>query len=195
MKEYENKSLEELRYEDYLAGRKNPGAATTQPGGMFGASTAQTGAFFGQQQQQQQQQQQKPLFGAPATSKSQVNIKIVGTEFLIFCACRHWWNHGEHIRPATAATATSWLYLIWQTSRFRATDDVHSTSVRIRCRSAGATDQHCRTTTNSDCETGLWCNSVDFRNAGCQPTFGWIRSSGSNHYLRFRSTATGKKRN
>jgi hypothetical protein len=194
MKEYENKSLEELRYEDYLAGRKNPGAATTQPGGMFGASTAQTGSFFGQQQQQQQQQQ-KPLFGAPATSKSQVNkIKIV-KEVLISCICRHWWNHGEHIRPATAATATSCFFLIWQTCRFRATDDVHSISVRIRCHSAGATDQHFWTTTNSDCETGLWCNSVDFRNAGCQPTFGWIRSSSSNHYLRFRSTATGKKRN
>ena len=83
MKEYENKSLEELRYEDYSAGRKNPGAATTQPGGMFGASTAQTGSFFGQQQQQQQQQQ-KPLFGTPATSKNQFN-KIIVPAFLIFC--------------------------------------------------------------------------------------------------------------
>lgn len=64
MKEYENKSLEELRYEDYLAGRKGPGpGAGVQTGGLFGASsTAQTGSFFGQTQQ-------KPLFGTPSTSK------------------------------------------------------------------------------------------------------------------------------
>ncbi|XP_059911980.1 nuclear pore complex protein Nup98-Nup96 isoform X1 [Gadus macrocephalus] len=51
MKEYENKSLEELRLEDYQAGRKgptNPMAAAT--GGLFGAaapatSTAATGLF------------------------------------------------------------------------------------------------------------------------------------------------------
>ncbi|KAK3910390.1 Nuclear pore complex protein Nup98-Nup96 [Frankliniella fusca] len=70
MKEYENKSLEELRYEDYLAGRKGPqktggvfGAAqttaspfgapstSTAPGGLFGSTT-----------------ENKSLFGQPSTS-------------------------------------------------------------------------------------------------------------------------------
>lgn len=64
MKEYENKSLEELRYEDYLAGRKGPTPGTGTQAGLFGpTSTAQTTSFFGQTQQ-------KPLFGATATSSS-----------------------------------------------------------------------------------------------------------------------------
>uniref|UniRef100_A0A672RRU3 Nuclear pore complex protein Nup98-Nup96 n=1 Tax=Sinocyclocheilus grahami TaxID=75366 RepID=A0A672RRU3_SINGR len=64
MKEYENKSLEELRLEDYQAGRKGPSnpmaagtgglfgaAATATPStgtGLFGASTPNTGFSFGQ---------------------------------------------------------------------------------------------------------------------------------------------------
>ncbi|XP_051537723.1 nuclear pore complex protein Nup98-Nup96-like isoform X2 [Myxocyprinus asiaticus] len=64
MKEYENKSLEELRFEDYQAGRKGPSnpmaagtgglfgaAATAAPStgtGLFGSSAPNTGFSFGQ---------------------------------------------------------------------------------------------------------------------------------------------------
>ena len=62
MKEYEGKSLEELRFEDYSAGRKTASSGP-QGGGLFGSTTTtQTPGFgFGQTQQ-------KPLFGSTTTS-------------------------------------------------------------------------------------------------------------------------------
>lgn len=70
MKEYENKSLEELRYEDYLANRKGrqQGAGvfgqtqpTASPFGTPSTSTA-TGGLFGSTTEN------KSLFGQPSTS-------------------------------------------------------------------------------------------------------------------------------
>ena len=75
MQEYEHKSLEELRVEDYLANRKGPvqgSSAFGQPGaqgvGLFGSSNTQLGApsasggLFGQKAPEN-----KSLFGT-ATS-------------------------------------------------------------------------------------------------------------------------------
>uniref|UniRef100_A0A1I7VTA0 Nuclear pore complex protein Nup98-Nup96 n=1 Tax=Loa loa TaxID=7209 RepID=A0A1I7VTA0_LOALO len=67
MKQYENKSLEELRCDDYLANRKGPQSGglvfgqTSQPSSsLFGSSTNTTqSSIFGQN---------KPLFGSTSTS-------------------------------------------------------------------------------------------------------------------------------
>lgn len=59
MKEYADKSLEELRIEDYTANRKGPQPGSNmfsgQPGGVFGSpATQQTGSLFGGAQTTQQ---------------------------------------------------------------------------------------------------------------------------------------------
>lgn len=65
MKEYETKSLEELRVEDYLANRKGPQAGSTTGSTLFGgtntsaANNASTGFSFGGSQSNAN----KPAFG------------------------------------------------------------------------------------------------------------------------------------
>ncbi|XP_059611936.1 nuclear pore complex protein Nup98-Nup96 [Phlebotomus argentipes] len=78
MKEYEAKSLEELRMEDYLANRKGPQAGAV--GGIFGTGTTSTGMFGAPAQQQTtglfgQQPDNKGLFSNtnPMTGFGQTN--------------------------------------------------------------------------------------------------------------------------
>lgn len=66
MKEYEGKSLEELRLEDYAANRKGPQAGSVQPGGLFG-TTPQNTSIFGAPTSQPQS---TGLFGAPSTTNT-----------------------------------------------------------------------------------------------------------------------------
>ncbi|XP_078323949.1 nuclear pore complex protein Nup98-Nup96-like isoform X3 [Crassostrea virginica] len=79
MKEYQSKSLEELRVEDYLSNRKGKqattGFATPSASGTFNPTPASTGtSLFGQQPQATQQQntslfgQSKTLFGASTST-------------------------------------------------------------------------------------------------------------------------------
>ncbi|XP_047736302.1 nucleoporin NUP116/NSP116-like [Hyalella azteca] len=70
--EYENKSLEELRVEDYLANLKSPGQGgglmtgafgqNTASTGLFGSTATNTGGLFGQNSTET-----KPLFGSSNT--------------------------------------------------------------------------------------------------------------------------------
>lgn len=67
MKEYEAKSLEELRLEDYMANRKGPQAGSVQPGGGLFGSTQQNTSIFGAPASQPQS---TGLFGAPSTTNT-----------------------------------------------------------------------------------------------------------------------------
>lgn len=79
MKEYENKSLEELRVEDYAANRKGPqsggmsGFGATGQTGLFGQPAASTSAFsFGGTTQS------KPLFGTTGTNTFGTGTNLFG---------------------------------------------------------------------------------------------------------------------
>lgn len=66
MKEYEGKSLEELRLDDYLANRKGPQAGSVQGGGLFGSTQQNTGIFGAPASQPQS----TGLFGAAAPTNT-----------------------------------------------------------------------------------------------------------------------------
>lgn len=72
MKEYENSSLEELRFEDYAANRKGPQAGATPGGGLFGTPGTSTTGMFGSPATQQTsafgQTENKGLFGQPTNT-------------------------------------------------------------------------------------------------------------------------------
>lgn len=66
MKEYEGKSLDELRMEDYAANRKGPQAGSVQGGGLFGSTQPNTGIFGAPASQPQS----TGLFGASTTTNT-----------------------------------------------------------------------------------------------------------------------------
>jgi hypothetical protein len=80
VQEYENKSLEELRVEDYLANRKGPGQGgglmtgafgqNTASTGLFGSTATNTGGLFGQKPAET-----KPLFGS--TNTGQLILQLI----------------------------------------------------------------------------------------------------------------------
>lgn len=136
MKEYAEKSLEELRHEDYESRRKGPQAGAQVGGGLFG-STQPAGVFGSTMQQPQsntlfgaQQNPQQPtgLFGSAANTLGGGKTKLISSccavilllvliRFSIRAAEQQFWP-AEHRRPIWEATDNT-SHNIYRFHRFR----------------------------------------------------------------------------
>lgn len=108
MKEYAEKSLEELRFEDYSANRKGPQTglfgSNQTVGGMFGGqTTATTGGLFGQNPVQQS----SSLFGATATNNNNTLGGNVSSAFATNTNSAFGSGSGLFGKPATPAVTNN----------------------------------------------------------------------------------------
>ncbi|KYB29624.1 hypothetical protein TcasGA2_TC013629 [Tribolium castaneum] len=110
MKEYENKSLEELRFEDYSVNRKGPQQQAGFGSTPFGASTTTTPSLFGQTDnkpafgQQPQAFGQAPAFGQTTPAFGSTNTTSTPTLFgkpNTFGATTSTPSFGFNVTPAT----------------------------------------------------------------------------------------------